>query len=475
MAPEDARAIGHLPEGHGILGALIDDPHPIRLEHLGDDPRSSGFPAAHPRMDSFLGVPIRVRDEIFGNIYVTEHASGGFAEEDQELLAALAATAGIAIDNARLLEDTRRRQRWSAAAAEVTSTLLSDASPDALGLIAERVVDLADADLVSVVFRSGPDSLVVRTSRGPLADKVSGLVVPSAGTVTENAMESGQPLLADSNALAGPKPNPWIDLGPTMAIPLAESPQEHGVLTVSRIVGRPKFTDADMELAADFAGQASVALALAQGRETKARLALLEERARIARDLHDHVVQRLFSAGIGLQAIDIRPEDSTARAGITAAVGALDDSIAEIRTAIFALVSPDARERDSLRHRIIDVVSETSVGLPTAPRVVFTGPVDLLVPDELFADVIAVVRESLTNVAKHAQADDTTLTITVSDEEIAIDVTDNGIGMPAQRRFSGTANLEHRAIGLGGNFFVVNRETGGTHLRWQVPLPRADE
>jgi signal transduction histidine kinase len=229
-----------------------------------------------------------------------------------------------------------------------------------------------------------------------------------------------------------------------------------------------------MELAADFAGQASVALALAQGRETNARLALLEERARIARDLHDHVVQRLFSVGIGLQAIDLRPEDRAARAGIASAVQALDDSIAEIRSAIFSLASPDARESAALRHRIIDTVTETSAGLPSAPRVVFSGPVDLLVPDEMFADVIAVVRESLTNVAKHAQADETTLTVAVSDEGITVDVTDDGIGIPEQRRSSGTANLEHRATELGGDFSVVTRETGGTHLRWRVPLPETD-
>ena len=475
MSAEDAEIIGHLPEGHGILGALIDDPRPIRLEHLGADPRSSGFPAGHPKMDSFLGVPIRVRDEVYGNIYVTEHASGAFTDDDQQLLAALAATAGIAIDNARLLEDTRRRQRWSAATAEVTSALLSDSAPESLGFIADRVVDLADADLVSVVLQSGPGSLVVRTSRGPAAGKVHGLVFPAEGTLAGRAMESGQPVLADNNALADATPNPWAELGPTMAIPLAESGRVHGVLAVSRTVGRQRFTASDVEMAADFAGQASVALALAQGREDKTRLALLEERGRIARDLHDHVIQRLFAAGLGLQALNVGPEDRATRAGIAATVKALDDSIAEIRTAIFALVSPDARERGSLRHSIIDAVSETSAGLVASPRVVFSGPIDLLVPQELTADVLAVVREALANVARHANADETLLAVAVTEDDISVDVSDDGDGLPATRGSSGTGNLERRALQLGGEFSLTGREPRGTLLHWRVPLPRAED
>jgi signal transduction histidine kinase len=474
--PSDvATAIGHLPEGHGILGALIDDPHPIRLEHLGDDPRSSGFPAGHPRMDSFLGVPIRVRDEVYGNIYVTERTGGGFTDEDQELLTALAATAGIAIDNARLLEDTRRRQKWSAATAEVTSALLSNATSDSLGFIADHVVDLADADLVSVVLRSGGDSLIVETSRGPLGGQVHGLVVPAAGTLAGRAMESGQPILADSNAVDDHGPNPWIDLGPSMAIPLAESGRVHGVLTVSRTPGRQRFTVEDMEMAADFAGQASVALALAQGREDKTRLALLEERGRIARDLHDHVIQRLFSAGLGLQALDIPPGDRAVRAGVASTVKALDDSIAEIRTAVFALVSPDARERRSLRHGIIDTVTEASAGFATSPRVVFSGALDLLVPDNLTSDILAVVRESLANVARHAHADEALLAVTVTEADISVDVTDDGVGIDGRARRSGTGNLERRAVELGGEFSLRNRDEGGTHLHWRVPLPNAEE
>lgn len=475
MSAEDASAIGHLPEGHGILGALIDDPRPIRLDHLGDDPRSSGFPAGHPNMDSFLGVPIRVRDEIFGNIYLTEHKTDGFSDEDQELLTSLAATAGIAIDNARLLEETRRRQRWAAAAAEVTAALVADAAPNALDFIADRVVELAGADLVCIVFRSGADSLAVETSAGPLGDGVRGRVMPASDTLVARAMESGQPVLTDSSTMTDATPHPWIELGQTMAIPLVRSDRQHGVMTVSRSVGAPHFTSADVEMTADFAGHVSIALALAQGRANATRLALLEDRSRIARDLHDHVIQKLFSAGLALQALDIAPDDRATRAGITSTVHTLDDSIAQIRTAIFALVSPDAREHGSLRHGIIDTISEASAALASSPRVVFTGPVDLLVPDEFSADVLAVVRESLANVAKHANADETLVTVTVTEDEISVDVTDDGDGVPDEHRSSGTDNLRRRATELGGHLSLRRRRTGGTHLQWRVPLPRAEE
>ena len=470
MPPGAEAAIGRLPEGHGILGALIDDPRPIRLDQIGTDPRSIGFPPNHPTMESFLGVPIRVRDEIFGNIYVADHSEGGFTEEDEELLTALAATAGIAIDNARLLEDTRRRQRWSAATAEITSALLTNTVEDSLGFIAERVVELADADLVSVAVRHGPDSLIVETSRGRLEAQVRGLVVPLEGTLAHRAIASGQPVLADDNSLSDGKPNPWIDLGPSMAIPLPQSGQVHRVLTVSRARGTAGFTIAELDMAGDFAAQASIALALARGREDQTRLALLEDRGRIARDLHDHAIQRLFSAGLSLQLFDIRSDDQGTRDKISAITRILDDTIADIRTAIFSLSPTGPRDDRSIRHGILEAVSESSVGLTVSPRVIFAGAVDLLISDTLSPDILAVVRESLTNVGKHAHASETLLSVSVTEDGVSVDVTDDGVGIPAKRPSSGVSNMERRAITRGGEFFLRTRESGGSHMHWCVPL-----
>jgi signal transduction histidine kinase len=479
MSAADARAIGHLPEGHGLLGALIDDPRPIRLAHLGTDRRSSGFPVGHPQMDSFLGVPIRVRDEVFGNIYVTERRSGEFTEEDQELLTALAATAGTAIDNARLMEETLRRQRWSSAAAEVTSILLSDVDVgeqrDDLGLIAERVLDLAEAELVAVVLEGPPGTLVVDTARGPASETVRGLTIPSAGTLTGRALQSAQPVMADSNAMTDSTPSPWIELGPTIAIPLAAASDRPGAITVSRQAGGRRFTAADLDMVADFAGQAGVALALARGREDKLRLAVFEDRSRIARDLHDHVIQRLFAAGLDLQALPLATSDARTRAKIGSVIQALDASIVEIRTAVFTLVSPDPRSAGALRHRIVDVIAEASAGSVTAPRVVMSGPIDLVVPEEMAPDLLAVVREALANVTRHAHATETVVSVRVDEDRVVIDVTDDGVGVSPGGRSSGIANLETRARELGGDFTLANRDSGGAHLRWSAPLPQIEE
>jgi len=467
---ELATRIGHLPAGHGLLGALIDDPHAIRLTHLGDDPRSSGFPAHHPPMDSFLGVPVRVRGEVYGNLYLSNQISGGFSEEDEELLTALAATAGIAIDNARLFDETRRRQRWSAASAEISAALLSDRADASLELLADRFASLADADLVCVVLAAGEGTLIVDTARGTQAKRVKGLVIPSAGTTVGRAFDSGQPILTADGGASLDQPDAQLVLGPTMVIPLLASGRTHGVMTVSRSAGRPRFTTSDLEMAADFAGQASVALELARGRTAGQKLALLEDRSRIARDLHDNVIQRVFAAGIGLQAISGSVDDADVRERIIEEVVALDVAIVEIRTAIFALTAQTSRDRGSIRHRVIDLLSELASLFPQTPRLVFTGPIDLLTPPAMSDDIAAVIREGLMNVVRHAEATETVVNLSVGDDLVVIEVVDNGVGVTESDRRSGLANLAVRAEQWGGDVVLENRARGGSRLRWTAGI-----
>ncbi|QYF74815.1 GAF domain-containing protein [Cryobacterium sp. PAMC25264] len=467
---ELAARIGHLPNGHGLLGALIDDPHAIRLTHLGEDPRSSGFPAHHPPMDSFLGVPVRVRGEVYGNLYLSNQISGGFSEEDEELLTALAATAGIAIDNARLFDETRRRQRWSAASAEISAALLSDRADASLELLADRFASLADADLVCVVLAAGEGTLIVDTARGTQAKRVKGLVIPSAGTTVGRAFDSGQPILTADSGASLDQPDAQLVLGPTMVIPLLASGRTHGVMTVSRSTGRPRFTTSDLEMAADFAGQASVALELARGRTAGQKLALLEDRSRIARDLHDNVIQRVFAAGIGLQAISGSVDDADVRERIIEEVVALDVAIVEIRTAIFALTAQTSRDRGSIRHRVIDLLSELASLFPQTPRLVFTGPIDLLTPPAMSDDIAAVIREGLMNVVRHAEATETVVNLSVGDDLVVIEVVDNGVGVTESDRRSGLANLAARAEQWGGDVVLENRARGGSRLRWTAGI-----
>jgi signal transduction histidine kinase len=474
MPDDTVSLIGHLPEGHGILGALVDDPRPIRLEHLSEDPRSSGFPEHHPPMESFLGVPVRVRDEVFGNLYLTEQESGLFSPEDKELLTSLAATAGIAIDNARLLDETRRRQRWSAASAEIAASLIAEESTESLGFLADRVTELSDADLVMVILPGGENSLIVETVRGHNAAELRGRVFDAAGSIAGRALESGQPVLVDVNEGEGER-QAGFALGPTMAIPLMGSAGQQGVLTVARHSGRSRFLPVDIEMAADFAGQASIAIELGRARADSQRLAVLEDRGRIARDLHDHVIQRLFGAGLSLQALSGTMTEASARASIDEQVDALDAAIAQIRTAIFALKGPARSDGPSLKHRVLDMLAEIGTAFDHSPRVVFSGPIDVLVPVAMIEDVLAVIREGLANVARHAGANNTVVTVAAANDEVIVEVVDDGVGISlSPQRRSGTDNLDQRARRWGGSFSLTPVSEGGTILRWTGLVDHAE-
>ena len=475
-----AAQIGDLPTGHGVLGALIHDQQPIRIHDVAQDARSAGFPDHHPPMRTFLGVPVRVRGEMYGNLYLTDRRDGDFTAEDEELLTALAATAGIAIDNARLFEESRRRQRWSAAAAEVSAALVS-AHPDAaLALIAERVTALADADVVCVLLPTGEHSFFVDVARGEASSGFEGVHLPRVGLLSNRAFDRAQPVVADeptpdgflnAGGFATEADGTPITFGPTMAIPLAATHAPTGVLLVVRRRGRQRFSTADLDMAADFASQASVALEIARGRADGERLALLQDRSRIARDLHDHVIQRLFAAGLGLQVTSNMVDDERIRSRISTEIGSLDAAISEIRTAIFAMTANPTR-RPSLRHRIIDTVGEATPGLASAPSLSFAGAVDLLVPDAMADDAVAVVREALANVARHAHASTTAITVVADDQSVIIEIIDDGIGMPdVITRASGTRNLAHRAQSWGGTCTIERADAGGTRVRWMAPLP----
>ncbi len=337
--------IGHLPTGKGLLGAVIDDRAPIRLEHLADDARSVGFPGHHPAMDAFLGVPIRVGDQVYGNLYLTEPTGRSFTAQDEELVVALAATAGIAIENARLYDTARAREAWSATTADVMAAMLEATGDDVLDVIAEHVGALIDVDLVAVAVPQGEEEFRVTTVRGVNADRWRGRVFAGAGTLASRALAARRAASVDHQ-------EPVFDgqpaLGPTVAIPLFAGDEPLGVLTVSRHPHGPAFTDADVDMAFAFAGQAGVAIEVVRAREDRRRLEITRDRARIARDLHDHVIQRLFGAGLSLQAVSATV-DAAAAAEIETQVDAVDAAIKDIRTAIFALGAGDRRQSQTRR------------------------------------------------------------------------------------------------------------------------------
>ncbi|MFC5502134.1 GAF domain-containing protein [Lysinimonas soli] len=468
ISPDDAEAIGHLPHGDGLLGAVIDEATAIRLENIHSDPRSVGFPEHHPPMEAFLGVPIRVRDEVYGNLYLTNPVSGSFSAEDEELVGVLAATAGIAIENARLFDSARRRERWSSALADVSAALLSGDS-DALAVVVEHVAALIEADLVQVVIEGeAPGTVEVAAARGEGSDALKGASYPAEGTLAGRVLASGEAALFDEvKSVDGVGVGEGF--GPTFVVPLEAFGHSIGVLSVSRLPDAPRFSTSDLAMATEFGAQASVALELARGRLDREQLELLDDRSRIARDLHDHVIQRLFGAGLSLQSLAARASGGV-RDGILGQVDAIDAAISEIRTVIFALSTPTRGAEDSVRHRLLDLVTEAGEVLDATPRISFSGPVDLLIRDVLAEDVTAVVREALSNVARHAQASQVEVDVSVDGAELRVRIDDDGVGFEPNGRASGTHNLAVRARQLGGDCTIATRAEGGTRVLWRVPV-----
>ncbi len=464
--------IGHLPEGKGLLGALIDDPRPIRLGTITDDPRSVGFPDHHPAMKSFLGVPIRIRDEVYGNLYLTEREGGEFTAEDEELVSALAATAATAIENARLYDEARRRQLWLEASTEITRQLLSTEGEPPLRVIARRLHDMAEADVVTVVLPTADEKhVMVEVATGEQAKTLTAVTYPIEGTLSGVAIKSGRPVLVGD---VRQERNFTVHLsevmpvGPVMAIPLVGAARIRGALMVGRLHGRRRFNEADLDMATTFANHAAIALELSDARLDQQRMVLLEDRDRIARDLHDHVIQRLFVAGLTVQSVASGLSGDRRGERLAQVVGDIDATIRQIRTSIFELRGALGPETGTLRTQLVDVAAELTETLGFSPRLRFTGPLDAVVPEPIVEDLLAVVREALTNVARHAQAGQVDVEVAATSAQLSVDVIDNGIGIGEAARRSGLANLRERAQRHGGELTTPDHE--GTHVRWTIPL-----
>lgn len=474
MDDDTVRRIGRWPQGAGLLGAVIDDPRPIRLRELGDDPRSSGFPPNHPPMHSFLGVPIRVRDTVFGNLYLAEAAAGEFTAQDELLVTSLAGTAAIAIENARLFEQSRLRQRWLEASTEITQRLLSAGGAEPLRLIAQRIREIADADIVAVVLPTGQaDELMMEVAVGQNADRLRGLSYPASGSLAGLAIRTGQPVLIgdalqQTNYLVRLKQA--VRVGPVMVLPLAANGHSRGALLVGRAAGRRRFVEADLEMSAMFANHAALALEMSDSRTAQQRMALLEDRDRIARDLHDHVIQRIFAAGLSIESIASRLSDPAQTTKLTQITADLDDTIRQLRASIFQLRGPLGGGQPSLRDELLSIVDETTDGLGFTPRMVFEGPVDAAVPRAIFDDIAAVVREGLANVARHARATAADVELSVTANRIRLTVRDDGRGVGDRPPGNGLVNLRRRAENRGGSLAVSDSRSKGTQLSWTIPL-----
>jgi signal transduction histidine kinase len=463
--PAMVQTIGSLPEGHGVLGQLIREPHPLRLNDLSQHPQSFGFPPGHPPMHSFLGVPIRVRDTIFGNLYLTEKKGGGeFDEEDEAVVLALAAAAGVAIQNARLYSETRQRERWLEATGEISTALLSGTEPeDVLSLIACRAREVTNASLGLVVLPLDDHRLLVEVAEGEGAQEVRGRLLEQDGSVL------GEVLLSSEVRMLGA--DDPLQAGDGIAVPLGgKDGPARGVLALT---GLPTTgTTAVVRTLTSFAAQAAVALELAERRRDAERFAVFEDRDRIARDLHDLVIQRLFATGMQLEGaarlIRERPEEAAAR--VHRSVDDLDGTIRELRSTIYGLQAPQDG-RPSLRALLLQVVDAGTEQLGFAPSLRLDGLLDTVVPQVAAEHLIAVLREALSNAARHAKATSVSVLVAVRDDHLLLEVTDDGVGLPADGRRSGLANLQSRAEELGGELVTQSADGVGTRLTWRVPLP----
>jgi len=482
MGPHARATIGDLPSGKGILGLIISHPEPLRLADLRLHPASFGFPPNHPPMGTFLGVPIRVRSEVFGNLYLTEKRGGGeFTEQDEDLMVALAAAAGIAIENARLFEETRRRERWLTASSEVTSRLLRGAeASETTQLVVDKAAEIVEADVAFLLLRDETtDQLTVLAAHGQQAEESVGQRYVLTGSLPGRLFVDGQtrpfdartPVLQAATAEA-PSEGFAGFVGPGLIVPLGSGGRVLGVLAVGRDPEGPPFRDADVRMVHTFAGHAALALEFGQASADRQRLAIYEDRDRIARDLHDLIIQRLFAIGLGLQAVLPKVVQKDVVNKLSTYVDDLDETIHDVRKTIFSLQEPEERP-SGLRGEIVRAVTRAAAILSYEPLLTMGGPLDSVVPDSLRPDLLAVIGEALTNVARHSQGRTAEVRVEVDTtaRRLTAVIEDDGVGPgPSDTPGHGTVNMAFRAQRLGGSFALERAPKGGALLTWSVPL-----
>ncbi len=457
LSEEEHRLIGDLPRGRGILGLLIREPEGIRMAELAAHPASVGFPAHHPPMNTFLGVPVRIRGTVFGNLYLTEKSGGAqFTEQDEQLVEALARAAGYVIENARAYGLSELRRRWLQATAELTETLQP---PTDLDEARQTITEMARS--VSGVRATALLGL-------PDATHHKAVLAVSCAPVDAEALRPVLARIAEDHDSSGSEPvEIELDGLGAIVIPLRAHLARAGALVaLFDLVQAPPGVE-ERELLASFADQAGLALDRAQALDDREELAVISDRERIARDLHDVVIQRLFATGLQLQGVAALVGDPAIGTRLERAVDELDLTIKAIRGTIFEL---QHKQSGSLRAEIRSLVREYVPVLGFSPTVVTSGPVDTAVPPHVRVQLLPVLREAVSNVARHALADHAQVELHVSDHEVRLTVVDDGTGLAAERAESGLRNVRRRAVGLGGFVELSANQPRGTALAWVVPL-----
>ena len=448
--PESTRVqIGDLPHGRGILGLLIREPATIRLDDLAAHPASAGFPPHHPPMSTFLGVPVRIRGTVFGNLYLTEKRDGAsFSDRDVHLVEALARTAGFVVENARAYGLSERRRRWLESSAELSSALQPPVDPDsAMRYVARAARSVSAARAAAVVGVGAELALAVDPDDARLISTLLDDLVPPAAAAVSSWQQT--------------------DRFHVLSIPLRAHLAQAGLLVV--IFDDPPSDVEDQELLVSLADQVALSLDRAKALADQEQLAVVGDRERIARDLHDVVIQRLFATGLQLQGVSLMSKDPAVAARLEGSVDDLDTTIRDIRRTIFELQS---RNHASLRAELGALAQEYAAVLGFSPTVHTVGPVDTAVPDDVRPHLLAVAREAVSNAARHARAGAIDVTVHADAHAVVLTVCDDGVGLPADRTESGLRNARLRAERLGGTLELEANQPRGSRLVWRAPLDR---
>jgi signal transduction histidine kinase len=453
------------------LGRLADLLQPLRPGQVAKV-RGPG-PLPPPWGRDFVALPVHYRRDVLG-VLMLAPPEEGLGAEDEDVLRSLAVTAGTAIENARLYDEARRRQEWLQEAAEVGNSMLALGDErDAIRLIAQSVQKLADAELVTAWTPGRSDDILVgAVTVGDESEEVLGCQIEGDDMLATEILSSGRGALL---CTAERRSSAWMatihraGIGPVMVVPLVGGGGSRGLLLAGRREGRPAYSPGDLDMAEAFAGHMAMALDRISARAAQQRVSLLEDRERIARDLHDHVIQSLFATGLKVQSAERLTQDTSVRPRLGEAVQEIDGTIRQLRTTIFQL-SDRASASCGLRSAVLDVLDEVAPVLTLEPEVEFDGPVDTASDAALVDEVVAVLREAATNCGKHAQATRLAVRLQVATGGLSLTVQDDGVGLGDSTRRSGLANLHQRAAKLGGSLAVEVPSGGGTRLCWSVPL-----
>lgn len=470
ISEEDAAVIGPPPTGHGVLGEMIREPKPLRLHDLTQHPLAVGFPPGHPAMGTFLGIPVLVRGKVFGNLYLTEKLGGGdFSEEDEDLVVAFAAAAGLAIQNAQSFDDSNLRRRWMEAAMEASDEVKAHDAFDLgnLEMIAEKARRVS-ASTVAVVASVGADGHVSCRCSVGAPSLTRGQEITGA-TLLHKLLDAGAPVAsADADEIFDA--DVARKLGPVLlaAMGTEEGGRNRRILLLARSVGDRQYSQADIESSAGFTSRLALALDLVEANRMREEYALFVDRDRIARDLHDLVIQKLFAVGLNIQSLRRNANDPDSEQRIDVATTELDGCIRQLRDTIYALQRRDGG-KELLSGSVLRIVQDAAQASGFVPQIELDGPVDDGISDDIREQLLSVLQESLSNAIKHSGSSQINIRLAVMENAVVLTVRDKGRGFDGSGTHGGLKNMNDRARFLGGSFTVDSTPGQGTNVTWSVP------